>query len=168
MPDQYKMRYGSMTHKELDGSTQGRVEAWLTGLQMVADRPVFGVGAGCFGTAHAAAYSHGLRKNWLESHSIYIQVITELGIVGAIAFFGFMVQFLKLNRRVARALAARGAAWRWESMLVLSMFVGFAVLIVSGFFGHSLYRRTWYLYAALGLAVWRMVQQSPGETESTA
>ena len=43
---------------------------------------------------------------------------------------------------------------RFGSML----FAGFVVLVVSGIFGHSLYRRTWYLYAGLGLALWRILQ----------
>ena len=162
IPAQYKERYTTITKSTLDGSSTGRVHAWLTGAQMVVDRPLFGVGAGCFGTAHALQYSQGLRKNWLESHSLYVQVPSELGIVGAIAFFGFMAQFLKLNRRTAASLAG-DKAWRWEHRLLLALFTGFIVLIISGFFGHSLYRRTWYIYAALGLAIWRLYRNSGTE-----
>lgn len=163
MPAEYQGRYGTITSGQLDGSSMSRLVVWMTGLHMFIDRPIFGVGAGCFGTAHAMAYSVG-RKNWLESHSLYIQVIAELGLVGAICFFTMLAQFLKLNRQTARLVARLGRDWRWESAVLAALFAGFLVLIVSGVFGHSLYRRTWYIYAALGLAVYRIYRaQAPPE-----
>ena len=158
MPHQYQERYGTILHKQLDGSSMGRVEAWQTGLVMVMDRPLFGVGAGCFGVAHAMGYSSGAHRNWLESHSLYIQVLAELGVFGAIAFVIMQRQFLKLNRRTAVLLARMGNRRRVEAAIINGLFGGFIVLLVSGVFGHSLYRRTWYVYAGLGLAVYRLLQ----------
>lgn len=166
LPAEYQGRYSTLTSGQLDGSSMSRVLVWITGLHMFADRPLFGVGAGCFGTAHAMAYSPSGQKNWLESHSLYIQVIAELGLVGAICFFAMLAQFLKLNRRAARLVARMGRDWRWESAILTALFAGFLVLIVSGVFGHSLYRRTWYIYAALGLAVFR-IQRAEAGREST-
>ena len=61
LPDQYQTRYSTITNQALDGSSQGRLSTWLAGVRMVMDRPVFGVGINCFGTAHAANYSSGGR-----------------------------------------------------------------------------------------------------------
>jgi probable O-glycosylation ligase (exosortase A-associated) len=166
MPDQYKSRYSTMTKSELDGSSKGRIAAWMTGMNMVIDRPLFGVGAGCFGTARAMGYSPGSRKNWLESHSIYIQVVTELGLIGTIAFFGLIYNFLKLNRRTAKLVSRLGRNWKWESAILTALFAGFIVLVMSGFFGHSLYRRTWYVFAAVGLAIYR-IYRAEREKESS-
>jgi len=162
IPSQYKGRYETITSGSLDESSKSRVLTWEVGLEMVTDRPLFGVGAGCFGAAHGMAYSKGTRRNYLESHSLYLQVVTELGIVGAFAFFGFVVQFLRLNRRAARLVRARGSPWKFEDILLTGLFAGFIVLLVSGVFGHSLYRRTWYVYAAIGLAIYRIHLSAPG------
>jgi O-antigen ligase len=157
IPDQYQGRYQTIGTSHLDESSQARVITWLTGLQMVADRPLFGVGAGCFGVARAMAYSPESHRVWLESHSLYVQVLTELGLVGAAAFFLFVSRFLRLNRRVAARLAALPRRWRVERAVIEGIFGGLVVLLVAGVFGHSLYRRTWYLYAGLGLAMWRIL-----------
>jgi putative inorganic carbon (hco3(-)) transporter len=161
MPDQYRTRYSTITKEELDGSSQARVATWITGLQMVADRPAFGVGIRCFGTAHAMKYSGGGERNWLESHSLYVQVLAELGLIGGILFFMLLYEFMRFNRHVARALGAAGERWRFEALLLKALFVGFVTLLITGIFGHSLLRHTWYVYAGLGLCIWRLYCSDP-------
>jgi probable O-glycosylation ligase (exosortase A-associated) len=156
MPQQYKTRYETVAQSHLDGSSHYRLITWMTGLSMVADRPLFGVGAGCFGAARAESYSSGLHRSYIESHSLYIQVLAELGIVGAFCFFTFCRRFMRQNREAAALLRADRARWRWEEALAQALFTGFIVLFVSGVFGHSLFRRTWYIYAALGLVLARL------------
>lgn len=155
LPSQYKTRYETTTHKSLDASSTYRIKTWLTGVEMMIDRPIFGVGAGCFGAARGMSYSSSGRRSFIESHSLYVQVLSELGIVGACCFFTFAAKFLANNRRTLRRLLTSDG-WRWEAALLQGMFVGFMVLFVSGVFGHNLFRRTWYIYAALGLVVWRL------------
>lgn len=162
LPDQYQTRYGTITREELDGSSLGRVQTWVAGLEMVRDRPVFGVGIRCFGTAHAADYSPGARRNWLESHSLYVQVLAELGLVGAVVFVLLFFEFLRLNRRAARELAAKERSWSLERAVLDGIFAGFLVLLVSGIFGHSLLRYTWYVYAALGVCILRLYESQAG------
>lgn len=157
LPEQYRGRYQTITSEHIDGSSQARLVTWKAGLEMLMDRPITGVGAGCFGTAHALGYSPSGHRMWLESHSLYIQVLAELGVIGAFVFFGFIRQILRLNRATRARLATLGRAWRWEYALMGALFAGFMVLLISGVFGHSLYRRTWYVYAGLGLAVYRIL-----------
>lgn len=156
LPEQYQTRYSSITQSELDESSQGRLDAWEKGLHMAIDRPLFGVGINCFGTAHALAYSPESKPSYLRAHSLYVQVLAELGLFGAIAFFAFMIEFLRLNRRAGRRLAAAGERWAFEETTLKALFAGFAVLLLTGVFGHSLLRRTWYIYAAIGLSTWRI------------
>ncbi len=150
MPGQYKTRYSSMTHSELDASSMSRVVTWVAGLHMLADRPLFGVGIRCYGGANWH-YSSG--RSSLEAHSLYLQVLGELGLVGTFAFFSFLIEMLRLNRRTARRLQGGDAAF--EKAVLDGIFTGFLVLLVSGVFGHSLLRRTWYVFAATGLAILR-------------
>jgi len=161
LPQQYQNRYSTITQSELDGSSQARLSTWRAGLRMVIDRPLFGVGIGCFGTAHASGYSPEERRNWLEAHSLYVQAPAEVGLIGALLFFAFLFEVLRLNRRTAGTLAQAGEAWRFERLLLNGLFAGLVVLLISGIFGHSLLRRTWYIYAGVGLAVLRVYMRDP-------
>jgi probable O-glycosylation ligase (exosortase A-associated) len=164
LPDQYRVRYGTLTSGQLDPSSQGRVATWISGLHMVIDRPLFGVGIACFGTAHATDYSSESIRNWMEPHSLYVQVFAELGLVGGAVFALLFIEFFRLNRRVTRRLAAAGDRWSFERTILQGLFTGFVVLIVSGVFGHSLTRYTWYVYSGLGLCILRLYLS---ETEVT-
>lgn len=162
LPPQYKERYSTIGDKEIDESSQGRIDAWKAGLHMMSDRPILGVGVGAFGVAHALAYSEA--GNWLQPHSLYIQVPAEVGFVGAFFYFGYIVQMILLNRRTLHALKATRPGWRFESVLLQGMHAGLLCLIVSGIFGHSMLRETWYIYGAFGLAVHRLHVDLPPES----
>jgi len=162
LPDQYQTRYSSITEDELDASSQGRIDAWKKGVQMVLDRPLFGVGITNFGTAHAIAYSPESRPSYLQAHSLYVQVAAELGLIGAAIFFAFMFEFLRLNRSLAGKLAATAGRWRFEHAILQALFAGFIVLLITGVFGHSLLRRTWYIYAAIGASILRLYADHGG------
>jgi probable O-glycosylation ligase (exosortase A-associated) len=165
LPEQYKERYSSITRSEIDASSQGRVDAWHTGLRMFVDRPLFGVGIGCFGAAHGTVYSTGPVPNWLEAHSLYVQIVAELGLVGTIAFLLLLREMLRLNRSTSRWLSARGPDAGFEVRVLDAMAAGFVVLLVSGIFGHSLTRETWYVFAAAGIAILRIDARSADTAE---
>lgn len=154
LPGQYRERYTSMGQEEIDASSQGRLDAWRVGMEMMMDRPLLGVGLGCFGVAHSEGYDEG---NWLEAHSLYVQVPAEIGIPGAVAFFGFLVVALWTFSR-SRKLAHRLWPTGIEEPLLVGMTGAFVVLAVTGIFGHSMMRPTWFLFAALGQAVYRLAR----------
>ena len=67
---------------------------------MVLDRPLTGVGIGCFKAAHR------IRDGWgLNAHNMYIQLLAEVGLISATILFVFLFEMLRLNRRTARLLA---------------------------------------------------------------
>jgi len=170
LPAQYRERYSTITQSELDASSRERLATWKAGMRMIIDRPLLGVGLGCFGTAHATDYSPESKRSWLRAHSLYVQVPAEVGLTGAAVFFGFLFVFMRTNRRIARELLRRGASWRFEKILMDAIFAGCVVLLISGLFGHSLLRVTWYLFAALGLSVLRRLraeEHPPGRAEGS-
>jgi O-antigen ligase len=156
LPDQYKTRYVTISSTELDGSSRSRVELWKRGLRMMSDRPLTGVGIGCFRIANAADYSTESWRSNLVAHSLYVQVAAETGVGGALVFFAFLFAVLRLNGRTARELGAAGASWRFEAVVLRGLAAGVFVLLITGVFGSSLLRHTWYVYAALGAAVTRL------------
>jgi O-antigen ligase len=159
LPVQYQQRYASITDSKRDESSENRIDAWKAGVRMVMDRPLFGVGAGCFSFAHAEGYSSA-QRSYLNAHNLIVQLFAETGFVGGILFIGFVVAFVVTTRRAARIFRGRGDAWKFEAGIAEGLTAGVVFLIAASMFGHSLYRSTWYIFAAVGLALYRLAIDS--------
>jgi len=153
MPEQYKGRYRtilSSTYGEIDDSSQGRIKAWKAGVRMIFDRPVLGVGAGAFGTAHATGYTpEGKRQSWLQPHNVYIQLLAELGVLGFVIFSALICTIIRHNMKLQKTLRDGSKKKNWNYYLSTAMMTSLGTLFVTGIFGHSLYRLNWYFIAAL-------------------
>ena len=128
---------------DIDPSSQGRIDAWRTALNMVYDRPLTGVGAGAFVVGYDK-YAPGDAGPARAAHNSFMLVAAELG-VPALAIFlgGLVVTFLALGAAARRApprasAMARGVQTSLFGMCVCSMTGGYAF--------------TWPLYFCLGLA----------------
>jgi probable O-glycosylation ligase (exosortase A-associated) len=171
LPDQYKTRYSTIiTSPTQEGSSRARFELWKRGLRMVCDRPLTGVGIGCFAAANASAYSPEGRPSYLVSHSLYVQVASEVGVLGSLVFFAFLFEVFRLYRRTARRLSAAGPSWRFETVLLQGLASGTFVLLITGIFGDNLLKHTWYVYSGMGVAIARLLGDRPlipGDTDAT-
>ncbi|GEM_PF-1178615 len=77
----------------------GRLQIWQTGLQMIATRPLTGVGINCFPTAYAAFLN---TKFTISPHNSFVQIAAELGIPGLALFLAIMILSLRTARTVRR------------------------------------------------------------------
>jgi O-antigen ligase len=69
----------------------GRVKIWGRGLGYLASRPITGVGLNNFSEAEGRHFmQQGKAAPWFTAHNTYIQVATELGIVGFGLFMGIL------------------------------------------------------------------------------
>jgi putative inorganic carbon (hco3(-)) transporter len=107
-PPAYFERMHDVANTE-EGSAQGRIQAWGAAMRMVADHPIFGVGAGHFGVAYGTKYQHGPGGPWHNAHSIYFQILGELGIPGISVLLWCIIGNLNGNRRVLKEIRERGA-----------------------------------------------------------
>jgi len=91
-PEDFLDRMTSIKDYEEDESARGRLDAWQAGFRMFSDRPFFGVGAGAFNDAYGKKYkpTNAVAANWREAHSVYIQVMGEMGLFGLLAVFGLV------------------------------------------------------------------------------
>lgn len=148
LPDQYRTRYSTMTEGEIDDSTRGRINAWRAGMEMFLEKPIFGVGP----TVFSAAY-FDRQGVWLASHSLYVELIATLGIVGTACWFLFLLLVIKKLRfmnRLGRMRNNDGKDFEIYSRAVYSIIAG---LLVAGIFGHIVYRDTWFIMAAMTVAL---------------
>lgn len=92
-----------------------RLDLWRSALAMVTDRPLTGVGPGLFGQSYRA-YRSGTDDNMTGAHSIYLNILAELGVTGGAASAVAVLFFL---RSIPRKRSAKDDA-------VLAALVGIA------------------------------------------
>lgn len=162
LPSQYQTRYGSITSSEIDESSQGRLDAWVDGLVMFAEKPILGVGPGVFTVARGNRFGV-----WLASHSLYIEMLATIGILGTAAWGLFL---LRLIRKAKRLNLVRGSPSVMRLDLepfVRACYAVLAGLLIAGVFGHILMRDTWYFVAALVIVKEGIVKQDQAAASDT-
>lgn len=152
-PEQYKQRYSAIVDitsgAKTDESFEAHRLARQAGLAMFIDYPILGVGAGQFSVAAGQHYWPGPVKLWLNPHNLYVQIPSELGIVGVIAWLGFLIPFVKMVFRLRKQLKGRQDVPALLCYFPNACLFALASLFLGGCFGHNLYRQTWYQLAAL-------------------
>lgn len=168
VPKQYQERYAGMLaldegpKQEEDAayaSAYGRIVGWKIAWMIFKDYPVLGVGAGNFSVAFATMdYSYQGHKGWSQPHNLPGQVLSELGLLGALSFGAFVASIVGAARQSARALRSIGDPSPFLSMLIRAILVSVFLLFIAGFTSHDLYRFNWYVSAAMAVVTARVVQ----------
>jgi probable O-glycosylation ligase (exosortase A-associated) len=162
MPAQYKDRYRTVESLQNDASYQHRVVAWHCAIQMFEDSPITGIGAGVFAVAAGTKYWPSLpghRRAWLQPHSLYFQIISELGLLGTIAFGSLIFNIFRSNARTGRELSAVSDVPRWLQRVPVACSFSMFALLFLGYSAHSLYRSTWYMLAGITAATVNLAAQ---------
>lgn len=142
-PAQYFQRMGTVTSMQIDGSAQGRLDAWSGAIGMGVKNPVVGIGTGQFGA------------RWGQTaHSTYMLALAELGLPGFVCVLVLVFGNIRSNMRLRKSLLARdgptNALVRMRTLRLLDMtnagMVGFAV---AGAFLSATYYPHMYLLTAL-------------------
>ncbi|HEV8345620.1 MAG TPA: O-antigen ligase family protein [Vicinamibacterales bacterium] len=102
MPDSFWNRMDSITNADTDptGSRAARVRLLNQGMEVFADNPVTGIGAGQFQNYNAP----GVIEKWRVTHNVWLQVAAELGIFGLIVFSFLVVRAYSASFRALRML----------------------------------------------------------------
>ena len=119
-----------------EDSAQGRIQAWSEGMQMLAGRPLTGVGYGRFTEYHP-----------LVAHNSFVQVLAELGLIGGTAFIGMVFWYFESLRRVARLPRFAQPPFRaWQTGFLA---MGTAFFVSAGFLSRQ-YNPVLFTVIALG------------------
>lgn len=109
---------GTLRGRLTDPGNNGRIEGWDVALNAFADQPLRGIGAGTYGPFFLRERKTSTLKVE-EAHSLYLENLAELGLVGvallAIALVAILGAFAfrarRKERHVYAALLAAGLAW---------------------------------------------------------
>ena len=118
-----------------EASAQGRIQAWVAGVEMLKAKPVLGVGTGEFTAYHPRV-----------AHNSFVHVFAETGLVGLFFFVGMFYWFFVTTgprRNVAGAV---------DSALARDLWAGCIGLIVCACFLSRQYVPILYIPLALGAA----------------
>ena len=155
-------RYLTLTDISSDynvSSRGGRLELWQAAIDFSFANPLTGVGVNCYPWAHFLARA-GVGDSYLQYHVVhnsFLQISAEMGLIGFGVFITIIVRsfatFFRLSRRQVQPEPREAIEIR---MLSGFMLLGFAGLLVTGFFLSQGYSIFFTLYFALAAAVARL------------
>jgi probable O-glycosylation ligase (exosortase A-associated) len=154
MPQAYWERIESIRGYKTEGSAQGRLDAWTGALEMLHDHPLVGVGADNFNRTFGELYNRNSAR-WTAAHSLYFQILGELGLAGAAFLVWFLarnfVELAKLRRRLRGQ--APGSAPHELYLLTLGVECGLVSYLITTIFLNSLfYPHLWHFAAVTAIA----------------
>ena len=128
------------------GSTEPRASLWHVAWRDFVAHPVLGSGAGTFAIAWVRSGLEPLRGGALDAHSLYLEMLAELGIVGLLLLLAVVLLPLAgaLHLRSRYGATATGAYvvfvvhagldWDWEmpAVVIAGLCCGAAVLVAAG------------------------------------
>jgi len=174
IPDQYIQRFKSIEGQEAQGhSKEARIQILKDAWAIFLDNPL-GIGVASFPAARQERF-----KRSQDTHNLYLEVATNLGVQGLAVFTFLIVAMLgsciEIKRRLCvllhRLPPPRGTARRVDARRVADMgrelrFLLAAVTAVQGFlivrlvlgvFGMDLYEVYWWFVAGMVLVQWGLV-----------
>lgn len=169
VPDQYKGRFESITGEEVAGrSREARHQILIDAWEVFKKYP-FGTGLQGFQVVRMEMFGRHQ-----DTHNLYAQIATHLGIQGIIVFglfawalFHSQIQVLAQLRRAKLNIGRQSTTLRsrdrrasayyiFEINLLIAMVRGLRMLLyfllVNGLFAHTLYHVIWYFIAGLTIA----------------
>jgi O-antigen ligase len=158
------------------GGGAGRTDLWGIALRMFSDHPVNGVGAGNFQIVEPRYAQANVNLPRVDlvidtpkvTHNTYLHVLTELGIVGFLAFAVLIVGALAAARRSIRALARVPGEFELE-VLARGMLVGVIGILVAFTFISAQYEKQLWLLLGLLVALTTVARRSePAPAVATA
>ena len=155
---------------QIEGGS-GREDIWKVGWRMVEAHPINGVGTGQFQTSskHFLIEPGAIQRSDLiidqpkVAHNIYLQELSELGIVGLIPFLIILGFPLVCALRAARIFGEKGdPGLELMSRAVVVALIG---ILAADFFASEQFSKQLWLLLGMGPALLAMARRSSGGEE---
>jgi O-antigen ligase len=136
---------------EDQGSAEGRWTIWRVSTRIIRDHPITGVGVGAYPWIHWKYADEDPKIIWgargpKDTHSTYLNVMAETGVLGFLLFVGILVSTLSSAERVRRRV--RRVLPRYARQLYF-LEAALVAYLVAGIFGS--YGRLPFLYVHLAI-----------------
>lgn len=159
VPEHYFERLSTLESLDQDESFAGRIENWMLAWRAALDNPLFGVGLDNH-LAYYRAIQPGVQVR--VAHSVYFQVLGELGFPGLMLYLCFSGLGLVTLFKTWRALvpiAAAHSELAWTRDLAFWMTCGyFGYIFGAGFLNMLYIEFPWYV-VFYGSMLWSLVDK---------
>jgi len=149
-----RMETMTQTGESMEGSAQGRIEAWKAGVRMATDHPLLGVGAGHFPVKYGTEYRpEGISRTdipWQTAHSNYFVILGELGFPGLFFFVGMIIaNFITTEQKCRQVKLYKTGHEVTNRRLLISLNASLIAYAVGGAFLTAIAGPHLFLLAAL-------------------
>jgi len=137
---------------KVDRSIRDRKRMLKSGIELFIKRPITGYGAGCFAQARLAVF----RDTPRPAHSLYALLISELGMIGVVAFFLLMrstFRNLRFAKGIMHKLKMEKELLYYQTLMIFDYLV---IRLFVGFMAISLYANYWAMAAAFSVVIYRL------------
>ena len=165
-PQQWFDRMQSIESYEEDGSAQGRIDAWTFAFKLALDRPFVGGGLNVFGDSELFFSYVPDARGARNAHSIYFQVLGEMGFVG-LAIFLMLGASTLLTARWTIKHARGDPELEWARNLSAMIQVSLVGYAVAGAFQNLGFFDLYYSLIAIVVVTAHVVQQAVGSEVSS-
>lgn len=147
VPESYKERFGTMfkEKEQMDGSANARMEILEDAWTIFIKHPM-GVGVQAF--PYVRQLEFGRTQ---DTHNLYLEILTNLGPVGLIAFISVIVCILRINMRSRKMFIKDQRHFLAELCYIINLYV--ICRLVLGCFGMDLYEVYWWFAAGFTIAL---------------
>lgn len=125
------------------GPVPNRTTLWLAGLQMIRERPLFGIGMDNFRLTYGERLDLPWFDNSVHVNNFYLEMVISVGVIGALFFFlwlgGLVIDLARTLRRPDKSM--------WQ----VAVAAGLLAFLIHGFLDFFL------LFNATGLLFWFLV-----------
>ena len=145
LPQEFRDRFDTIGDDE---TSLTRKEYWAFGKQIMAERPVLGIGYGNW-------LSYWKQQHGYEAlpHNIYIQAGAELGYVGIGGFIGLILATLWVNHKTRRAVRALGKDGQFFAGTAFGLDAAMVGFLIAGTFVTVLYYPFFWMNLAMTTAL---------------
>ena len=152
-----------------EGSASARIMAWTVALQMAADNPLLGVGAGHFGIKFGNEYRPaGAVGSGMNAHSLFFSALGELGLPGLFALLAFFWFNFWENRRLYSEIQARQMATMDSDLqLLASVNAALIAFAAAGAFLSAFYYPHLYVLGAVLVATRSVLRERSRESTTS-
>ncbi|MCG5528010.1 MULTISPECIES: putative O-glycosylation ligase, exosortase A system-associated [Halorhodospira] len=156
VPDRIQHEWETLVHWEEDASAGGRLDAWEVSWNIAMDAPLTGSGFGTMQLPYDLwnSYREGPPRSRLAEHSIYFQVLGNLGFLGLFLYLSLIGFVLASLWRIFRQ-ARKAPETQWISEWSWGVAVGLIGFLVSGAFLSLAYFTLFFCMLALAIVLRR-------------
>lgn len=158
MSEDFQQRYSTITELGAsDKSASDRILGLKHGFMMLLDRPILGVGVGCYPIARWRMFESAL---W--AHNLPGQLMGDLGLLGTITFVVFLFKSYKNTRETRKILVENNMQNSLIYYQVMALEASMFAQIINGIAQHSLYLFGFYVTGTLMIVVLRIAMIKTG------